>query len=107
MEAERVLDNRYRVEQRLGRGGMGAVYRAYDLDLNKTVALKCLLADFSGDARATELLKKEVRNAQELRHPHICATFDFRQSAAGPYIVMEFVDGETLTNFVFRQPGHR
>src|SRR5260370_34109208 len=102
-----VLDNRYRIESQVGRGGMGIVYKAFDLELEKPVALKCLLANLSSDERAASMFKKEVRNAQELRHPNICVTFDFRPSKEMPYIVMEFVDGDTLKNFIFRQPSHR
>jgi serine/threonine protein kinase len=63
-EADR-LNGRDRIEKRLGQGGMGAVYKAYDSDLDKFVAAKCLLPEFSSDAKAAYRLKEEVTNAQD------------------------------------------
>lgn len=101
------LEGRYRLIRLLGEGGMGAVWLAQDLTLDKQVALKTLLPKMVADARAVAQLKKEVRISQELRHPCICATYDFHDHGDHPFLVMEYVDGETLSNYIFRQPGHR
>jgi len=101
------IGKRYRIERLLGEGGMGRVYLAYDETLEKQVALKTLLPALVSDRRAVAQLKREVRTAQELRHPNICATYDFQETGEQPFIVMEYVQGETLTNFIYDQPGHR
>jgi serine/threonine-protein kinase len=102
-----LIENRYQIERQLGEGGMGSVYLAYDRTLEKKVALKTLVPQLMSDQRAVEQLRKEVRISQQLRHENICATFDFRENAAEPFMVMEFVDGDVLTNFIYRQPGQR
>lgn len=101
------LENRYRIERKLGEGGMGAVYLALDETLQQYVAIKTLLPAIGQDPRAVEKLKREVRTAQKLRHENICATYDFRDGSGTPFVVMEYVDGETLSGFLHRQPGGR
>ncbi len=86
---------------------MGAVYLAVDESLQQQVALKTLLPALASDVRAIEKMKREVRTAQRLRHKSICATFDFRDNDGAPFIVMEYVEGDTLSNFIYRQPNHR
>src|SRR5437870_4969107 len=85
---------------------MGSVYLAQDLTLDKPVAIKTLLHRLAHDRRLVQLLKKQVRIAQKLRHENICATYDFHEGSH-PSLVMEFVDGNTLSNFTFKQPDHR
>ena len=107
MKVGETIEGRYRIERPLGEGGMGKVYLAHDLALDKKVAIKTLLPQTASDIRAVEQLKKEVRLAQDLRHENICGVYHFQPSGEEPFVVMEFIDGEKLTQFVFRQPGHR
>jgi serine/threonine-protein kinase len=95
-----VLGSRYRLLDRLGRGGMSVVWRAYDQVLGRTVAVKLLAGDATGAARQG-LIRSEARMAAQLTHPHICRVYDYgeSQSESGdrtPYIVMELLSGVTL-----------
>ena len=91
-----VLRERYRLENELGRGGMGVVYRATDLELQREVAIKVLSANAStSDARAR--LIREARAAAALNHPHIVAVHDVGESAGYPFFVMELVGGPSLS----------
>src|SRR5256714_3153352 len=89
------LGARYRIERELGRGGMGRVFVARDLDLDREVAIKLLAA---GAHREDELrrLAQEARAAGSLNHPNVLAVHDVGTSAAGPYIVSELLTGSTL-----------
>jgi hypothetical protein len=91
-----VLDERYRIERVIGRGGMGAVYEAVRLDLGRRVAIKILAAE--GDALAAT--EREARAAAQLAHPHIVQVFDFSRGENGdpPYFVMELLEGESLAD---------
>ena len=101
------IEGRFLLERPLGEGGMGVVWLAHDLTFDKPVAIKTLLPKMVTDHRAVEQLKKEVRISQELRHPHICATYDFHDRGDHPFLVMEYVDGETLSNYTFKQTNNR
>jgi predicted Ser/Thr protein kinase len=101
------IEGRFLLERPLGEGGMGVVWLAHDLTLDKPVAIKTLLPKMVTDHRAVEQLKKEVRISQELRHPHICATYDFHDRGDHPFLVMEYVDGETLSNYTFKHSDNR
>ncbi|MBP3955226.1 serine/threonine protein kinase [Gemmata sp. G18] len=87
----------YVIQDLLGRGGMGAVYLGEHLELNRKVALK-VLAPVRGEAQqlATERFLREARAAAALDHPNIVRVFDVARHNETPYLVMEFVDGETL-----------
>jgi hypothetical protein len=86
--------NRFRIVAALGRGGMGEVYRAHDLELGQPVALKFLTA-LRGDERARARLRNEVRLARQLAHPNVCRVYDIGEAHGELYLSMEFVDGET------------
>jgi tetratricopeptide (TPR) repeat protein len=89
------LENRYRLESLLGRGGMGAVYRARDLTLGRDVAVK--VVEGSGlDAEARQRLLHEARAAAALNHPRVAAVHDAGESDGVPFIVMELVPGGSL-----------
>jgi serine/threonine protein kinase len=107
MEPGDVLDSRYEVKRLLGEGGMGAVYLAWDRALEKQVAVKTLLPGALTDLRARQQFKKEVRTSQELRHDSICAAYDLHENGRQPFLVMEYVEGDTLSNFIFKRPGHK
>jgi len=93
---------RYEIQRRLGRGGMGTVYVAHDPVLGRMVAIKVFAGDLDvPDAR--ERFSREARAAAALNHPHIVTVYDFGEFAAQPYIVMEYVPGETLANLIRRK----
>jgi Flp pilus assembly protein TadD len=86
----------YRVLEELGAGGLGIVYRAEDLRLQRPVALKLLSADLLSEPGALEWFKREARVAAGLNHPNICTIHDVGDDAGRPFIVMELLEGESL-----------
>jgi len=97
-----VLAGRYRIVAPLGRGGMGEIYRADDLRLGQTVALKFLPQAISRDPAALARVDHEVRIARQVAHPNVCRVFDVAESGRGPFITMEFIDGEDLASLLRR-----
>ncbi len=92
-----VLNGRYRVEQKLGEGGFGAVYRGTQLNMNREVALKVLHHDLKGDANLVARFKREAQASCALRDAHTITTFDFDQSPDGTmYIAMELLKGKSI-----------
>jgi len=85
----------YRIERLLGRGGMGAVYLAFDTTLYRQVALK-VTTDSTGSETSRTRLLHEARNAAALNHPHICAIYDVGEAIGSAFIAMEYVEGRTL-----------
>ncbi len=88
---------RYVIRAPIGRGGMGAVFRADDLELDRPVALKRLHADADADARAR--LVREARSAAQLSHPNVVTVYEVGDDGGAPYLAMELVDGVTLTSW--------
>jgi hypothetical protein len=100
----RTVDNKYRIEQLLGRGGMGAVYRARDMRLDRLVALKVVRAELLGDPEARRRFRREAQIVARLQHPSIVAVFDYGTFAdGGAYLVMELVRGDDLRRVLQRQ----
>lgn len=97
-----LLGGRYRVLGLLGRGGMGEVYRATDLMLGQSVALKFLPEEAAKNPRLLERFHGEVRVARMVSHPNVCRVFDIGQIDGAPYISMEYVDGEDLASLLLR-----
>ncbi len=87
---------RYEVEQEIGRGGMGRVYRARDTHLGRTVALKMLPQEVSHNAELSRRLAQEARAASALSHPGVATVYDFVEHAGEDFIVFEYVEGTTL-----------
>ncbi len=88
---------RYRLEEVLGSGGTGVVYRAMDITLGETIALKALRSELiSGDPRAAEELKHELRLTRKVSHRNVVRTYDFGVSRGVPFLTMEYVDGVSL-----------
>ena len=92
----------YRIESRLGIGGMGAVYRAYDQRLERPVAIKQVLPESAEDPKARDRLRREARAVASLNHPAIVQIFDIVERDDGDWIVMELVEGQTLHRLVER-----
>jgi serine/threonine protein kinase len=97
-----LLAERYRIVTPVGRGGMGEVYRAEDLRLGQTVALKFLPENISRIPAAWTHLEREVRVARQISHPNVCRVFDIGETPDAPFITMEFIDGEDLASLLKR-----
>jgi eukaryotic-like serine/threonine-protein kinase len=97
MTASTVVGGRYRLERQLGRGGMGTVHLAHDLELDRPVAVKLLAESLAGDEAFRKRFLREARVAAQLSHPNVVAVYDAGETGDGlPYIVMEYVAGTTL-----------
>ncbi|HEX9365728.1 MAG TPA: protein kinase, partial [Vicinamibacterales bacterium] len=100
----RVVDNKYRIEQLLGRGGMGAVYRARDMRLDRLVAVKVVRPELLEDQDARRRFRREAQIVARLQHPGIVSIFDFGTlTGGGAYLVMELVRGEDLRRVLHRE----
>jgi serine/threonine protein kinase len=97
-----LLSQRYRIVALVGKGGMGEVYRADDLKLGQTVALKFLPVSLSGNEDALERFHSEVRLARQISHPNVCRVFDVGESDGRIFFTMEYVDGEDLATLLRR-----
>ena len=97
-----VLSSRYRLDSKLGSGGMSTVYLARDETLERSVAVKVLHAAISDQPDQIERFRREARAVAQLSHPNIVAVIDAGEDAGHPYIVFEFVDGETLKDRIDR-----
>jgi serine/threonine-protein kinase len=97
-----VLAGRYRIVSPLGRGGMGEVYRADDLKLGQSVALKFLPARLRHDPNRRQRLRDEVKLARLVAHPNVCRVWDVVESDGHEFLAMEYVDGEDLASLLRR-----
>ena len=92
----RILGERYQIREVLGQGGMGEVFRAFDLKLRVDVALKAVRAGRFERGRGRELLRREVRSAREVVSPNVCRIFDLVVADGEELVSMEYIDGTTL-----------
>ena len=94
----------YEIQSPLGAGGMGEVYRARDTRLDRTVAIKVLPASLSADSSLKQRLEREAKAVSQMSHPHICTLHDIGHQNGVDFIVMEFLDGETLEHRLEKGP---
>lgn len=97
---DKVLDNRYKLEEKIGTGGMADVYKGKDLLLERTVAVKILHPGFASDDAFVSRFKGEAQAAGKLSHPHILNMYDVGFDQGHHYIVMEYVPGQTLKEYI-------
>ena len=91
-----LLNGRFRLEEQIGSGGMSTVYRAFDETLERWVAIKLMHGALSGDPLQHERFRREARSVARLSHPHVVTVIDAGEDEGHPYIVFEYVEGETL-----------
>ncbi len=96
------LNGRYRLEARIAAGGMSTVYRALDETLQRPVAVKLMNREVASDSDQLERFRREARAVAQLSHPHIVGVIDAGEDDARPYIVFEYVEGETLKDRIRR-----
>src|SRR5579884_1029428 len=94
----------YEIQSPLGAGGMGEVYRANDTRLDRCVAIKVLASRFASSPELKQRMEREARAISALNHPHICQLYDLGSQNGTEYLVMEFLEGETLAERLRRGP---
>src|SRR5215210_5796543 len=96
------LNGRYRLDAQIGSGGMSTVYRAFDTTLERQVAVKLMHREIASDSDQLERFRREARAVAQLSHPHIVGVIDAGEEDGRPYIVFEYVEGETLKDRIRR-----
>jgi serine/threonine-protein kinase len=97
-----VLSSRYRIIERVGKGGMGEIYHAEDLALDQAIALKFLPPETASDRYARERFRSEVRLARQIAHPNVCRVYDLGEADGLSFISMEYIRGEDLRTLLRR-----
>ncbi len=94
----------YQIDAPLGAGGMGEVYKATDTRLDRTVAIKVLLAHVADDPNLRQRFEREAKTISSLNHPHICTLYDIGREGETDFLVMEYLEGETLAERLTKGP---
>jgi len=102
-DKKKILGGRYRLDEEIGSGSMGVVYRAFDLKLEMEVAIKTVPPELAKNKNTVLLLRKEAQTALKITHPNIIRLYSFEDDGQEAYLVMEYVHGETLENIVREQ----
>src|ERR671917_553218 len=97
-----LIGERFRLDEKVGSGGMSSVYRAFDPTLERHVAIKLMHRDISSDPDQLERFRREARAVAQLNHPHVVTVIDAGEDDGNPYIVFEYVEGETLKDRIRR-----
>src|SRR3954467_53304 len=97
-----LMGGRVRLEEQVGSGGMSSVYRAFDPTLERHVAIKMMHRDISNDADQLERFRREARAVAQLNHPHVVTVIDAGEDDGNPFIVFEYIEGETLKERIRR-----
>src|SRR3954469_1819615 len=97
-----LIGDRFRLDEKVGAGGMSSVYRAFDPTLERWVAIKLMHRDISTDPDQLERFRREARAVASLNHPHVVTVIDAGEDEGAPYIVFEYVEGETLKDRIRR-----
>ena len=97
----------YEIVATAGVGGMGEVYQAKDTRLDRTVAIKILPASLAGNSDLRQRFEREAKAISSFNHPHICTLYDIGHQDGIDYLVMEFIEGETLADRLSNLDGRR
>src|SRR5918912_3640327 len=97
-----LISDRFRLDEKIGAGGMSTVYRAFDPTLERWVAIKLMHRDISEDPDQLERFRREARAVARLNHPHLVTVIDAGEDEGTPYIVFEYIEGETLKDRIRR-----
>src|SRR5271166_1937171 len=103
LEVGTVLGGRYQIQQLLGMGGMGAVYKAHDLEVDRTVGLKVIRPDLAGNPAILARFKQELVLARQVTHRNIIRIYDLNEADGVKFITMEFIEGEDLRTILTRE----
>ena len=107
LPAGHLIDERYEIKEKLGQGGFGAVYRAFDKKMKIDKALKVIPEAVSNDLRAMANLRREAQTMIRLNHPNIVRVYDFQEKGAVKYIDMEYIEGKSLNELLLDYPDQR
>ncbi|MFM8662448.1 MAG: protein kinase domain-containing protein, partial [Acidimicrobiaceae bacterium] len=99
-----IVNDRYEIGKRIGRGGMAEIFQARDILLDRPVAMKVLFPEFATDPAFVERFRREAQAAANLNHPNIVAVYDWGKVNNTYYIAMEYVNGRTLAD-ILKQSG--
>lgn len=100
LQVGQVLGGRFEIQEMLGLGGMGAVYKAYDRDIDRVIALKCIRPELAKDPEITQRFTQELLLARQIAHKNVIRIFDVRDSGGLKFITMEYVEGRDLSSLV-------